>query len=51
LSAVSLSYQQPGRRSIGLRFALSAMFHHKNQDLNFVTQLQINDNGSVSVSL
>jgi type VI secretion system protein len=51
LSAVSLSYQEPGSRSIGLRFALSAMFHHKNQELNLVAQVQFNDNGSVSVSL
>ena len=51
LSAVNLSYQEPGKSSMGLRFMLSAMFHHKNQDSNLATTIQFNDNGSVSVSL
>ncbi len=51
LNTVSLAYQEPGKSSMGLKFALSAMFHHKNQDLNLVTQIQFNDNGSISVSL
>ena len=51
LSAANLSFQEPSSRSIGLKFALSAMFHHKNQDLNFATTIQFNDNGSIGVSL
>ena len=51
LTSINLAYQQPGNGSSSIKFVLSAMFEHKKQELNFVANIQLNDNGSVSVSL
>ncbi len=51
LATVSLDYQQPDHRVASLKFGLSAMFHHKQQDINFSATVQFADNGSVGVSL
>jgi type VI secretion system protein len=51
LTSINLEYQQPGRISNGIVFVLNAVFKHKKQDLNFVANIQLNDDSSVSVSL
>ncbi len=51
LSSVSLNYEEQGKMKMSLRFLLSAMFRHKNQESNLAATVQFNDNGSVSVSL
>ncbi len=51
LASVELTSQQPDGRAASLGFGLSAMFEHKNQDINFSASVQIADNGSISVSL
>jgi type VI secretion system protein len=51
LESINLEYQQPDKGSGSIRFVLNAMFKHKKQDLNFVANIQLNDDSSVNVSL
>jgi type VI secretion system protein len=51
LTSVSLTYQQPGKDSAGVKFGLNATFEHKKQDMNLAANIEFSDNGSVSVSL
>lgn len=51
LTSINLEYQQRDKNSNSIKFALSAMFKHKKQDLNFVANILLNDDSSVRVSL
>tara|TARA_R110002074_G_scaffold155489_2_gene311210 strand:+ start:157 stop:573 length:417 start_codon:yes stop_codon:yes gene_type:complete len=51
ISETSLAYQDPTKGSMGLKFMLSAQFRHKGQQASLTSQLLLNDNGSISVSL
>lgn len=51
LTSANIAYQQPAKQSSSLKFSLNAMFRHKKRDMNFTANVEINDNGSVSVSL
>ena len=51
LTSINLEYQQPGKGSNNISFVLNAMINHKKQDLNFVANIQLNDDSSVRVGL
>ena len=51
LTSINLEYQQPGKGSNSIKFVLNAMINHKKQDLNFVANIQLNDDSSVRVGL